>query len=487
MNCSEASDVTNLETEIVVIGAGGSGLAAAVAASENGAQAIVLEKRRNAGGNALLASGLFAAESPVQRRQKIYAPKGELFKRAMDFAHWKINPRIVRAFIDKSGETIRWLEDKGLKFGRIPALFPNQNPLVWHVPEGGGRALIYTLAKNCTDLGVRVFYQTTARKLLTDESGSVIGVLAVTGAGKEEKEIRIVAKSAIIATGGYGGNKELLRKYCPEYIENMPCKGLPLMGDGILMATEVGGATEGLGILQKCGPWFPGSTMLWSDALDPRTIWVNKKGERFIDEAVGFNYWESVNALMRQPDKICYALFDDEIKQDFIKEGPNSYAVLSIEPGEIKQPGLDRELQVQAAKGEAKIADSWDEIAQWIGANAEVLTATVEEYNTGCDRGYDEIFDKDRTYLASLRTTPYYALRCCATYLGTIGGIKVDHRMEVIDCNDNPITGLYAVGVDTGGWEPDTYNARLAGTTLGFAVNSGRIAGENAVKYVLGR
>jgi len=104
MNCSETSNTENLQADIVVIGGGGAGLAAAIAAAEKGAKnIIVLEKRRRPGGNSVFPEGIFAAESPAQKRLGIDAPKDEVFKQAMDFAHWMINPRLFRAFVDKSG------------------------------------------------------------------------------------------------------------------------------------------------------------------------------------------------------------------------------------------------------------------------------------------------------------------------------------------------------------------------------------------------
>ena len=111
-------ELKQLKVELVIIGSGGAGLAAAEAAAENGASNVmVLEKRGVTGGASAMAVGPFAAESPAQRRQAIIAPRDDLFKRAMSWAHWKVNPRIVRAFIDRSGDTIRWLEDKGLHWG----------------------------------------------------------------------------------------------------------------------------------------------------------------------------------------------------------------------------------------------------------------------------------------------------------------------------------------------------------------------------------
>jgi len=113
-----------------------------------------------------------------------------------------------------------------------------------------------------------------------------------------------------------------------------------------------------------------------------------------------------------------------------------------------------------------KTSDSWAEIAEYVGANSEVLEATINEYNSFCELGNDRIFTKDRRFLTALQNPPYYAIKCCLGFLGTIGGIKINHRMEVLNNQDNPIPGLYAVGVDTGGWESYTYCSLLSGSTL---------------------
>ena len=108
------------------------------------------------------------------------------------------------------------------------------------------------------------------------------------------------------------------------------------------------------------------------------------------------------------------------------------------------------------------------------------LRNTIDEYNTACDQGFDPVFNKDRKYLLPLRTAPYYAIKFESVLLNTFGGIKINEKMEVVDNEDNPIPGLYAAGVDTGGWVSQTYCVTLPGMAFGFAINSGRIAGENA-------
>jgi fumarate reductase flavoprotein subunit len=147
MNVMKISKPESLKSQIIVIGGGGAGLAAALTAAENGVKTILLEKRQAAGGNTALARGIFAAESPVQKRMKIDAQRDKLFRIAMDYSHWGTDPKIVRAFINKSGDTIRWLEEKGLKFEDVLHYYPNQIPRVFHVPEGRGAGLVKLLVK----------------------------------------------------------------------------------------------------------------------------------------------------------------------------------------------------------------------------------------------------------------------------------------------------------------------------------------------------
>ncbi|HDP81178.1 MAG TPA: FAD-dependent oxidoreductase, partial [Spirochaetes bacterium] len=145
------------QANIVVIGGGGAGLIAALTAAEAGVSNIViLEKRGNIGGTSALAGGIFACESPVQARQNIVADRDELFHRAMDWAHWRqVDPKILRAFINRSGDTVRWLENKGLEFQLI-RFYPDQVPLVQHNIVGTGARLISTIAGEARRLGVTI-------------------------------------------------------------------------------------------------------------------------------------------------------------------------------------------------------------------------------------------------------------------------------------------------------------------------------------------
>jgi fumarate reductase flavoprotein subunit len=473
---TEPSEI--MQADVVVAGGGGGGMAAAVAAAELGASVIVLEKRRRIGGNAVFAEGFFAAESPAQERNNIYAGRDECFRIAMDYSHWTIDARIIRAFIDKSGDTVRWLEAKGLDCNWIVPLYPGQEPLVWHCFKGRGAAVIDTLNYCCQESGVKIIYEATARDLMTDTSGKITGILAETPAGN----LHVNTGQVIIATGGFGGNREMLKQYAPLYHENMSCAGLPNEGEGIRMALAAGAASDGLGNLHLIGPSFHGPDRLATVATEPTTIWINQRGHRFTDESTAYDIFQSANTLFRQPDRICYSLFDENASHRILQDGLIKGSGIIIVPPRYRYPELDDDLKRQVARDRVKIADSWSEIAGWIGCEPAVLEAEIAEYNSACDQGHDALFTKDRRFLTPLRTPPFYAMKCGINFLGTIGGIKINSRMEVLDHDGIPIPGLYAAGVDTGGWESEHYCAALSGTTFGFALNSGRIAAENAVK-----
>ncbi|HEX2964829.1 MAG TPA: FAD-dependent oxidoreductase [Syntrophorhabdaceae bacterium] len=462
--------------DVVIIGSGG-GLAAAVAAAEKGANVIVLEKRKVLGGNTALARALLAAESPVQRRLRIDARKEDLFKTSMSFSHWKINPEIIRAFINKSGDTIAWLEKQGVKFLDVPNAFFNQVPRIYHLPDGYGAALTRSLAEKCREHGVTLLSETPAKQILVTKGKGVSGVIARSA----NKEVAIRARSVIIATGGYSGNKQLLKKYCAQYSEDTHVHGIPMMGDGILMARKAGAASEGLGTLLSMGPFYTGTLQGGIVSVEANTVWVNKRGDRFADESSHIAS-ETANALDRQPGKISFTLFDETIKRSFIEDGIIRGHHRAYPPG-TKMADIDKYLKKDIQEGHVKVGNSWRAIAEWIGADPERLQRTIEAYNHASDRGFDDLFYKDRRYLQPLRKPPYYAQICRQAFHGTTGGIKINERMEVLDENDTIIPGLFAAGNDTGGWTSDTYNYVLTGTAFAYAINSGRIAGENAAEY----
>jgi fumarate reductase flavoprotein subunit len=498
---SPKGKAANLEADVVVIGSGG-GLAAAVAAAEAGASVILLEKENVLGGYTRQANALMACESPVQKRLNVTITREEVFQKFMNWNHWhRVDARVVSAFINKSGDTIRWLEAKGVEFD----LMTNDYGFaVIHMPKDMMASVQKALIESAKDLGMNMLLHTSGKRIMRGAKGNITGVLAQT---RDGQEFEIKTKSAIIATGGFGDNRELLRKYCPDYYDGMRLDDWPRheahSGDGIFMAEAIGAAiADWVPIYHRGGsgglggpPWRP----ILPRSMPQRMVWVNKKGERFADEVSCGSMEGNMaggNALFRQPNRIAYSLFGAELVETMeaggpgVEEPPRKHAkrgggaILVSE----KITGLREKIQRLAGEGRLKMVGSWEEMAAWIGCDPAVLKAEIDAYNSYCDKGHDEMFAKDPAYLVPLRQPPYYGIKGSGGGVGeTLGGIKVDEHMAVLDRQGSVIPGVYAAGVIADGHQGQTYCYELGGCAVGFAVNSGRIAGESAAKYILGK
>lgn len=468
MTANDTGTTGTIAADLAVIGGGGAGLAAALTAAELGVRNIVVFEKRNVpGGNTAMATGLFACESPVQARNKIIADKDVLFKKAMEWCHWnQVDPKIVRAFLNKSGETISWLEKKGLEFTVI-AFFPNQNPRVEHVAKGKGARVVKVLEQECRASGIQILTDCAVTDIVIS-GGSVASITAV----RQQETLEVAVRGAIIATGGFGGNKAMMAKMCRQYHEDMPVRGLPLMGGGITLAEKAGAAIEPYVPLLKEGPRVDKHTWpLGGLEREPCTVWVNELGERFADEATGSHPFEGANQILRQPHASCFSLLDSRLKDEMSD----------------KIPRLDQALPAEIEKGRVKKADTWEEIARWTGTDPKTLIGTVNQYNTFCDTGYDAAFAKDRRHLFPVRVPPFYAIRCEVDILDTLGGIRINEHMEVLSSERKPIPGLLAAGVTTSGWQSELYCSDLSGSAFGYAINSGRIAGTRAAQILTGK
>jgi fumarate reductase flavoprotein subunit len=475
------------EADAVVIGSGVSGMAAAVTLAEGGAKVVVFEKERSLGGTSNFFHGMFAVESAMQKERYITYSRDQAFKNIMDYSHWRANPRLVRAIVNESAGTIAWLQRAGIVFTDATINIPDA-PRTYHLIKGRGEAIIKALTTRARELGVTVLPATPVKQII--KSGDRISGVVVEA---DEEDVQVAAKAVVIASGGYANNKEWIKKYAGKDLDVnvIPLGNVDKMGDGIRMAFEVGAADEGLGVLElvrgPVGAEIPMGSHLEMPAVQP-DLWVNVKGERFCNESVGFDDAYVGNANARQPGDCTYSIFDTSIKQQLIENGIEKAMAMDFPPGS-KTTGLDRELEA-ALKNQSKEvfeADSIAELAEKIGIDPAVLKATVDEYNGYCEKGYDDLFAKDPKYLRPIKGPKYYAIRTRTIFLGTLGGIKINHNTEVLDKKDNVIPGLYAAGYDAGGMYGDSYSiGKSSGLSSSFATNSGRIAGRNALKY-LGR
>jgi fumarate reductase flavoprotein subunit len=478
-----------METDIVVVGSGASGLAAALTCAEGGAKVVLFEKQQSLGGSSNFFYGTFAVESEIQRARYITYSRDEAFRNIMEFSHWRANPRLVRAVVDESASTIAWLRQQGVEFIDARNNFPDA-PMTYHVVKGQGAAVVKALSERAKERGVRLRTGTPVREILR-RSGRIAGVIAE----EDGQAVETAARAVVIASGGYANNKEWIRKYAgfDLGVNLFPVGNVDKTGDGIRMAWEVGAAQEGLGILElfRVGPVGAEFPMMGQIEFIPAQpdLWVDQRGERFCDESIAFSETSAGNANARYKEGYTYSLFDDSIKQVLLAKGIERGVGEDYLPG-TRPLNFDKELQAALEHGTGEIftAHSIEKLAEKMGADPAVLKATVDEYNAFCKKGHDDLFAKDAKYLRPLVGPTFYAVKARTVCLGTLGGIKIDHHMQVIDKKGGIIPGLYAGGFDAGGLYGDSYSIHdSSGLSSGFALNSGRIAGRNALGFVKSR
>jgi fumarate reductase flavoprotein subunit len=479
------SNIPN-NTDVVIIGSGAAGLGAAVTLAEGGAKVIVFEKQRSLGGTSNFFHGTFAVESQMQRASYIMYTRDQAFRNILDYSHWRANPRLVRAIVDQSADTIDWLGKAGVEFIDVTINMPGSER-TYHRIKGRGEAIMKALASKAREKNTVLALGTTVKRILKT-GDRISGVVAEA----DGEEIQVSAKVVIIATGGYANNKEWIKKYCGFDLgaNLIPLGNMDKTGDGIRMAWEAGAAENGIGVVEllRTGPVGPGFSMgdeMENAAIQP-DLWVNQQGERFCDETVTFLDTESGQVNARQTNGVTYSLFDDTIKRRMMEKGLEKVMTMDFPPGS-RIPHLDKEIEAAVSRGSSEViaAASLEELATKIGVDPAVLKATVDEYNGYCSKGHDDLFAKDPRYLWPLTGPGFYAIKARTLFLGTLGGIKINHKTEVMDKKDRTIPGLYAGGYDAGGLYGDGYCIKAAsGLSSAFALNSGRIAGRNALKYL---
>ncbi len=333
-----------LKADLIVVGAGGSGLSAAITAAEGGAKVIVFEKQPYTGGSSSFFEGIFAVESAMQRERYIGFTRDQAFQKIMEFNHWRANPRLIRAFVDETAGTIDWLQKQGVVFVE-PTINYVDGPRVYHVIKGYGRALMKTLTARAQEKGVDIRLSTPVTGLIK-ENGKVVGVTAT----KDGKTIEARGNAVVIATGGYANNKEWVKKYSgfDLGVDIIPAGNIGKMGDGIRMSWEAGAAEEGMGPLEllRLGPFGPGVKMgghLEVTGWQPE-LWVNGDGERFCDEGTAFLDSYNGNASARQRGGVSFTIFDEAIKRIYVEKGVDRSVGMNNPPG-TRLTNLDKEIK----------------------------------------------------------------------------------------------------------------------------------------------
>lgn len=478
-----------IEADILIVAAGPAGLAAAVTAAELGRNVTVFEKAPTTGGIFNMAMGPFGVESRIQKRDNNPLTKKAAFEKYMEYTHWQVDARLVKAFIDKSGDTIDWLEDMGVEWYGALRHF-GASEATWHCPKLPGTnvygrcsgAVITKALKDKADtLGVTFYLETTVKKLITKD-GDVIGLLATNSTGED---IEAYGKAVIVATGGFGKNAEMINSMT-KYELDVNINSFPFPGpdgDGVRMAKEAGAVSENVNV-EMYYTSSRGEEFLPLDiAFRQSNMLLNIDGKRFMNEGIIGNTTYTGNALFRQKGHYGYMFFDEATKKYYGKKGLDQtcpdHPITNMDHFDEEYKRYMKEV----GGNDFIVADTLEEIAERIGMTPDSLLDEVEKYNELCE-GYDKDFYKDPCYLRPIKKAPFYMGKLVCSSFGSLGGIKINEYCEALDASGNPISGLYAAGTDANSLANDSYCFVLPGNTSGFALNTGRIAGESAADYV---
>ncbi len=497
---SAMAAVKNEKTDIVIVGGGLAGLAAANALVKKGVKPIVLEKLPFLGGAGLFPEGSLGVNTRYQKEHGIKTTVQQVLDAGLQYHHFRADPAVLRVLIEGSKDTIDEIADMGIQFRGIRTMYgPEESLMTWHLFKGGAAAVIEKFIKNIEARKGTVLTETTAKRLIV-ENGKVAGVEATDAAGN----VHIIrAKKVIIATGGFAANKEMLAQYVFDssalgMVEPIWLRG-PVndgrTGDGINMARLVGAGVAGMHAVAGNAPYLPDNPPInqfsgpdelkqGRCALAQPWLWVDHTGRRFFNESRGSVFVDVYNA-MTSAGGVSYTIFDQEKMDRMINQGavlPFNAIVLAGVP--LKS--LPKTWEIGMQRGWAFKADSIKELAQQIGVPPENLLDTMKKVNSYAEKGVDPEFGRKKEHLEkfNLKKGPYYALKAIRAFFLTLGGVTVTPQFEAKTPQGDVIPNLYVVGQDIGGLYDSSYDLRCEGSASSFAMTSGRLAALNAAKAI---
>ena len=497
-----AAEDSTVDADVVVVGAGGAGMTAAITAAAEGKSVVILESQSMVGGNSVRATGgmnagktvyqdenEFGESAGVEKTLKTAAEKyadnetiTALAKTVSEqWAAYQANPtgyfdsvelmeldtmiggkgindpELVETLCANSADAIDWLDEHGITLHNVSS-FGGASVKRIHRPvnaEGKtvsvGSYMIPLLQENCEKAGVKMMLDTTATEILTDANGAAVGVKA-TGASGET--VTVNAKAVVLATGGFGANLDMVVKYKPELKGFMTTNAAGAQGQGIEMAQAIGAATVDMDQIQIHPTVEANTAALITEGLrGDGAILINEEGQRFIDE-VGTR--DVVSAA--------------EIAQT------GSYSWLVVDQAMADASSV---IQGYIKKGYTVTGSTYEELGKAMGVDAAAFAETMEKWNGYVEAKNDPDFGRT-SFANPLNTAPYYAVKVTAGVHHTMGGLKINANTEVLNEKGEVIPGLFAAGEVTGGVHGAN---RLGGNAVADFTVFGRIAGAAASDY----
>lgn len=485
----EVKIMKTLETDIVIVAGGPAGLAAAITAGEKGFKSIIIEKSSATGGAANMGMGPLGIDTKIQRQNFNNISVKEALDMHMKYTHYRVDEDLVQTYFNKSADTIEWLEEMGVEFAGAFRYF-KESEATWHIvkPENGvigpraAGAMIKAMTERAKELGCEILLETAAVSLIT-ENGKVCGAKAID---KEGNGLEVKGKAVIVATGGFGNNKEMLKEEFGLHLgeDFFPFQIPGITGDGLRMMWEVGAEKYGANIeaiyqIPDNLNWF-----LLDAVLRQPNLLINQLGDRFMNEGDMGNTTYVGNALALQPGNYGYCIMDEGILKEYKKNGPDIVDIVHPAEAFLAFDGQAALAVEQKYEGYIE-AETIEELAEKLGIDAEKLQDTIDEYNEMCQNGVDTKFHKPYQYLHPITGKGKYLVgKYYLAAYGTVGGVRINKYCEVLNADHMPIEGLYSAGSDANTIYGDSYNFTLPGNTMGFAVNTGRMAGESAADYI---
>lgn len=500
-NNATAEDST-VDADVVIVGAGGAGMTAAITAAAEGKSVVIVESQPMVGGNSVRATGgmnagktvyqdenEFGESAGVEKTLKTAAekyadnetitalaktvseqwvayqanPTGyfdsvELMELDTMIGGKGINdPELVETLCANSADAIDWLDEHGITLHNVSS-FGGASVKRIHRPvnaEGKtvsvGSYMIPLLEENCKKAGVQILLNTTANEILTDANGAAAGIKATGSTGET---VTVNAKAVVLTTGGFGANLDMVVKYKPELKGFMTTNAAGIQGQGIEMAQAIGAATVDMDQIQIHPTVEANTAALITEGLrGDGAVLINEEGKRFIDE-VGTR--DVVSAA--------------EIAQT------GSYSWLVVDQAMVDASSV---IQGYIKKGYTVTGETYEELGKAMGVDEAAFAETMEKWNGYVEAKNDPDFGRT-SFANPLNTAPYYAVKVTAGVHHTMGGLKINANTEVLNEKGEVIPGLFAAGEVTGGVHGAN---RLGGNAVADFTVFGRIAGAAASDY----